>query len=156
MEKESYDWLGIRYLLQKKVYLAKHCEFIETNNNESIVSLVYCKIMHSHNFCYVSSGKSVAFDEANEMYNMYIKKAPANTYPDATCRHLGHIMAATNCASELYSIPKVSKDSRYSLTTRRIFLKSKKYLLDPVYLQITIQLKKNSIDGNRNRYLDYL
>ena len=103
MEKESCDWLGVWHVMKKNHYLTEQCEFIEAFYNESVVSPVYREIMRSNNFCVMPSGKCVAFDEANEMYNMYVKKAATNHYLDETCKRSGHIMAATKCASELWS-----------------------------------------------------
>ena len=74
------------------------------------------------------SGKCVAFDKANEMYNMYIKKAPTNHYLDITCKRSGHVMAATKCASELYGLPKENREARYSATTADDVLKIEEIL----------------------------
>ena len=63
---------------EENEYLTEQCEFVETYYDETVVSPMYREIMRSNNFCVMPSGKCVAFDEANEMYNMYIKKAPAN------------------------------------------------------------------------------
>ena len=103
LEKESCEWLGPWKMCGKHTYLQEQCEQIENVYDDTKLSPVLREIMRSNSISvYSDSKKGMAHDESNEMYNLFLKKAPASQSLSVACERSRHIMIERKCAAEVW------------------------------------------------------
>jgi hypothetical protein len=66
LENESCKLLSIWKMSGKTTYMRLQCEYMEKFYDNGKVPPIYQEIMSANNFCVMSSGKAVAFDEENK------------------------------------------------------------------------------------------
>ena len=66
LEIESCNLLSIWKMLEKTTHMRLQCEHMEKFYDDNKVPPIYQEIMSANNFCVMSSGKAVAFDEENK------------------------------------------------------------------------------------------
>jgi hypothetical protein len=95
---ESCNLLPIWKMTGKSMYFRLQCEFMEQFYDETKTNPIFCEIMRASNFCVKSSGRSVAFDDKNEYYNMLLKKTPVTQSIDVAVTRSHHVLIAHKAA----------------------------------------------------------
>ena len=121
---ESCKWMGAWKLFNKTTYLTLQSEYIELFYGKDFDPWLRETARRNSMCVFTDRLRSVAMDEACEIFNAWLKKPAATTYLSVQCLRSRHIMFERKCAGTIFGVHKRGREAGASEAANLLLIES--------------------------------